>query len=232
MAQRRRREQQIKRQQRLTTILCVAGGAGAMLLSLIICILIFDPFPKDTGAAAPVSTALPYDTQTPFTISDLTTAQVNQLRQNGRMRLSDGPRGVSVGDPLEKLLEKYPATFTGAQTGTQSAAAQSDEEILLYCTNYLESQNDRENTGIQSDEEIILYCASYFENQNGHMTALPPRGLINTDGGEITVTLLAPTGAYPAGTLDNYGSYEHVYCIYTISPETMTIDSIILGIDQ
>ena len=232
MAQRRRREQQIKHQQRIITILCVAGGLGAMLLSLILCILIFDPFPKDTGAAAPVSTALPYDVLTPFSIGDLTAAQVSQIRKSGRMRVSDGPRGISVGDPLEKLLEKYPATFTGAHAGTQDAAAQSDEELLLYCTDYLENENDREITGMQSDEEIILYCASYFENQNGHMTALPPRGLINTDGGEIIVTLLAPTSAYPAGTQDSYGSYEHVYCVYTIEAASMTVSSIVLGIDQ
>lgn len=232
MAQRRRREQQIKQQQRITTILCVAGGVAAMLISLILCILIFDPFPKNADTAAPVSTALPYDVLSPFSIGDLTTAQISEIRRNGRMRVSDGPRGISVGDPLEKLLEKYPATFTGTPTGTQSAAAQSDEELLLYCTNYLESENNREITGMQSDEEIILYCASYFENQNGHMTALPPRGLINTDGGEITVTLLAPTSAYPAGTRDSYGSYEHVYSVYTIEAETMTISSIVLGIDQ
>ena len=232
MAQRRRREQQIKQQQRTITILCVAGGLAAMLISLILCILIFDPFPKNTGEAAPISTALPYDALSLFTIGDLTTAQINEIRKNGRMRVSDGPRGVSVGDPLVKLLEKYPATFTGTSSGTQNIAAQSDEDLLLYCTNYLESQNERENTGMQSDEEIILYCASYFQNQNGHMTALPPRGLINTDGGEIIVTLLAPTSAYPTGTRDSYGSYEHVYCVYTIEAETMTVSSIILGIDQ
>ena len=64
------------------------------------------------------------------------------------------------------------------------------------------------------------------------MTALPPRGLLSVDTGKIIVTLLAPTSAYPAGTLDNYGSYEHVYCRYTIDPDTMTISSIVLGIDQ
>lgn len=232
MAQRRRKEQQIKHQQRIITALCVAGGLGAMLLSLVLCILIFDPFPKETSEVAPQSTALPYDVLTPFSIGDLTTAQISQIRKNGRMRVSDGPRGVSVGDPLEKLLEKYPATFTGTQAGAQDTALKSDEELLNYCTDYLQSENDREITGMQSDEEIILYCASYFENQNGHMTALPPRGLINTDGGEIIVTLLAPTSAYPAGTRDSYGSYEHVYCVYTIEAESMTISSIVLGIDQ
>ena len=52
------------------------------------------------------------------------------------------------------------------------------------------------------------------------------------DNGQIVVTLLAPTSAYPAGTRDSYGAYEHVYCVYTIEPETMTISSIVLGIDQ
>ena len=73
------------------------------------------------------------------------------------------------------------------------------------------SMQAAEQTGEQSDEEIILYCADYFENQNGIMTALPPRGLLTTGGDVITVTLLAPTQPYPAGTKDSYGSYEHVY---------------------
>ena len=63
------------------------------------------------------------------------------------------------------------------------------------------------------------------------MTALPPRGLLTVDGGKIIVTLLAPTSAYPAGTQDSYGSYEHVYCVYTINPDTMTISEIVIGID-
>lgn len=207
MAQRRRREQQIKQQQRTITILCVAGGLAAMLISLILCILIFDPFPKSTGEAAPVSTALPYDALSPFTIGDLTTAQINEIRKNGRMRVSDGPRGVSVGDSLEKLMSRYPSTIT-------------------------EHAHEKETTGLYAEEEIILYCAEYFENQNGHMTVLPPRGLLTVDNGEIIVTLLAPTSAYPPGTHDNYGSFEHVYAVYTIEPDTMVIEKIVLGIDK
>lgn len=229
MAQKRRKDLQMKRRQRRLTALCIAGGVGAMLLSLLVCVLIFDPFSRDAAVSAPAETPLPYDATAPFTMSDLTSAQISKLRTDGRMSVSDGPRGVSIGDTLEELLEKYPATFTGNQS---AASMQSDEELSLYAENYLESQHDREITGLQSDEEIILYCETYFENQNGRMTALPPRGLINTDGGEITVTLLAPTSAYPAGTLDNYGSYEHVYCVYTIEAESMTVSSIILGIDQ
>ena len=87
-------------------------------------------------------------------------------------------------------------------------------------------------TGLQSDEQIILYCAEYFENQNGVMTVLPPRGLIDVKDGGTVVTLLAPTSAYPAGTKDNYGSYEHIYCVYTIEPDTMTVSNIVIGIDQ
>ena len=64
------------------------------------------------------------------------------------------------------------------------------------------------------------------------MTVLPPRGLVTVESGNIIVTLLSPTSAYPAGTRDNYGSYEHIYCVYTIEPETMTIASIELGIGQ
>ena len=207
MAQKRRIEQQMIRRQRIITILCVAGGLGAVLLSFLICILIFNPFAASAPVSAPAATALPYSAAEPFSLGDLTTAQVTQLRKNGRMAVSDGPRGISIGDTLEKLMDRLPSTI-------------------------VETHEDSELTGMQSEEQIILYCADYFENQNGMMTVLPPRGLIDVDNGEIVVTLLAPTSAYPAGTKDNYGAYEHVYCVYTINPETMTISSITLGIDQ
>ena len=207
MAQRRRKEQQMKKQQRVITALCIAGGVGAVLLSLVICILVFHPFAASAPVSAPVATALPFSASQPFSLSDLTAAQISQIRKSGRMTVSDGPRGVSVGDPLDKLLERLPATI-------------------------VDMQADTDVTGLQSDEEVILYCASYFENQFGRMTALPPRGLLTVDTGQIIVTLLAPTSAYPAGTLDNYGSYEHVYCLYTIDPDTMTISSIVLGLDR
>lgn len=207
MAQRRRREQEMKRRQRIITALCIAGGIGAVLLSLAACILIFDPFPKEAAVSAPAETAVPYDPNAPFSINDLTSAQIAQIRKNGRMSLSDGPRNISIGDTLETLLARLPSTI-------------------------VEMQTDSDLTGLQSDEEMILYCASYFENQNGRMTALPPRGLLTVDGGKIIVTLLAPTSAYPAGTQDSYGSYEHVYCVYTINPDTMTVSEIVIGIDS
>ena len=207
MAQRRRKEQLMKRRQRRSIILCIVGGISAMLLSLFVCILIFG-IPSDCEpVSAPVATLLPYDATQPFTASDLTTAQMNQLRTSGRISISDGPRGISVGDSLDTLLSRYPSTYTDVQT-------------------------TGDLTGEQSNEEMILYCAQYFENQNGMMTALPPRGLISVDSGEIIVTLMAPTSAYPAGTLANYSQYEHVYCIYTVSPDTMTIQSIVLGLSQ
>ncbi|MCI6373739.1 MAG: hypothetical protein MR821_00380 [Clostridiales bacterium] len=207
MAQKRRREQMARRRQRRITLLCVAGGIGAMLLSLVICLLIFNIRLPGEQEAQPQATALPYDAAQPFTVSDLAQAQMTRLRESGTLRVSDGPRGVSVGDSLDTLLSRFPSTFT-------------------------EKQVDTDQTGEQSDEEIILYCASYFENQNGVMTALPPRGLLTVDSGSIIVTLLAPTSSYPAGTKDDYGRYEHVYCRYTIEPDTMTIQSIVLGLDR
>lgn len=207
MAQKRRKENLMKRKQRRMTLLCILGGTGAMLLSLALCLLFFDIGPRSAEPAAPQSTALPYDASLPFTVSDLTSAQLAQLRERGRMSVSDGPRGLSIGDSLETLLSRYPSTFT-------------------------ELQPESDLTGEQSSEEIILYCASYFENQNGVMTALPPRGLLTVDSGTIVVTLLAPTAAYPAGTLDTYGNYEHVSCIYTVEPENMTISAITLGINR
>jgi len=232
MAQRRRQEQQMKKQQRLITALCIGGGIGAVFLSLLICMVIFDPFSASAPVSAPIATSLPYSVSEPFSLSDLTTAQVNQIRKNGRMTVSDGPRGVSVGDTLEKLMERLPSTIAKKQSPAIDSSTQTDEEMNQYYQNYLDTLDSSERTGLQSEEQIILYCADYFQNQNGMMTVLPPRGLIDVDNGEIIVTLLCPTSAYPAGTQDNYGAYEHVYCVYTIDPETMTISSIILGIDQ
>ena len=232
MAQRRRQEQQMKQRQRIITALCFAGGIGAVLLSVFICILIFNPFSASAPVSAPVATALPYSAAEPFSLGDLTTAQLSQIRKSGRMSVSDGPRGVSIGDSLEKLMERLPSTIAIKQGSSMSGSIESDEASNQYYQDYLDTLDSSERTGLQSEEQIILYCADYFENQNGMMTVLPPRGLIDVDNGEIVVTLLAPTSAYPAGTKDSYGAYEHVYCVYTIDPETMTISSITLGIDQ
>lgn len=207
MAQRRRKEIQEKKQQQLITLLCILGGVGAVVISLVLCILIFDPFEKEVPVLAPAASPLPYSESDPFSMSDLTTDQLRTIRRDGRMHVSDGPRGVSVGDSLEKLLSRYPSTIT-------------------------QTQHEQDTTGLYAGEEIILYCADYFENQNGHMTVLPPRGLLTVDNGEIIVTLLAPTGAYPAGTRDSYGSYEHVYAVFTLEPDTMVIEKITLGIDK
>lgn len=232
MAQRRRKEKQMKQQQRLTTLLCIAGGVGAVLLSLIVCLLVFDIAPEAQEAAAPVTASLPYDTAQPFSVSDLTASQLTKIRESGRTAVSDGPRGISIGATLDELLTRYPSTIARSKAESQQAALSSDEEMLSYYDEYLDSQDYGEQTGMQSDEEMILYCADYFKNQNGAMVALPPRGLLTVQGGNIVVTLLAPTTAYPAGTKDNYGSYEHIYCVYTIEPDTMTVSDIVLGIDQ
>ena len=216
----------------MTTILCVAGGLGAALLSLIICIMVFDLSPNAQSTAAPQATALPYQADAPFTISDLTASQIMQIREKGRILVSDGPRGISIGDPLEKLLDRYPSTFASQHGAGQQTSLTTDEEMLSYYSERLDTLGPADQTGLQSDEEMILYCAEYFVNQNGANVALPPRGLLNVRSGSIVVTLLAPTAAYPAGTQDNYGSYEHVYCVYTIEPDTMTVSSIVLGIDQ
>ena len=232
MAQRRRKEQQMKRQQRMLSLLCIAGGLGAMLLSFGICMLVFDITPQPQQVSAPATTALPYDASQPFTMADLTAAQQTQIRAKGRISVSDGPRGVSIGDTLEELLERFPSTSEKALSAGAESSLQSDAEMTLYYDTYLSAFDDGGQTGLQSDEEMILYCAEYFENQNGAMVALPPRGLITVQGGRIVVTLLAPTSVYPAGTKDSYGSYEHVYCVYTIEPDEMTISSIVLGIDQ
>ena len=207
MAHRRRQAMLERRRQRQIKLLCFLGGIAAVLLSVVLCLFIFDLGPETAQTSAPVSTPLPYDADTPFTATDLTASQLSELRQNGRMRVSDGPRGISVGDSLDTLLSRLPSTYTEIPT-------------------------DPDLTGQQSVEEVILYCADYFQNQNGKMTALPPRGLLTVDTGSIIVTLLTPVSAYPAGTKDEYLSYEHIYCVFIINPETMTISAIELGIYQ
>ena len=198
MAQKRRQEKLAKRRQRMITLLCVLGGIGAAALSIAVCAVIFGkPLAPETPATVPAQAELPYTSSEPFSVADLTAAQLSQLREQGRMNVSDGPRGLSVGDSLDTLLERFPASYTGAQP----------------------------------DEEQILYCADYFENQNGVMTVLPPRGLLSVGSGNLVVTLLSPTSAYPPGTLDNSGSFEHVYCQFFIEPDGMTISSIVLGLE-
>ena len=198
MAQKRRQEKLAKRRQRMITLLCVLGGIGAAALSIAVCAVIFGkPLAPETPATVPAQAELPYTSSEPFSVADLTAAQLSQLREQGRMNVSDGPRGLSVGDSLDTLLERFPASYAGAQP----------------------------------DEEQILYCADYFENQNGVMTVLPPRGLLSVGSGNLVVTLLSPTSAYPPGTLDNYGSFEHVYCQFFIEPDGMTISSIVLGLE-
>ena len=88
MAQTRRQQQQAKRRQRMITALCIAGGTGAMLLSILICILIFKPFSASTPVSAPMATALPFNAAEPFSLGDLTTAQLSQIRKNGRMSVT------------------------------------------------------------------------------------------------------------------------------------------------
>ena len=34
------------------------------------------------------------------------------------------------------------------------------------------------------------------------------------------------------GTQDSYGSYEHVYCVFTVQMTTMTVSSIVLGLSR
>ena len=234
MAQKRRKDLEAQEKQRRTTLLCIAGGIGAIVLSLVICLLVFDIGPKHVPVSAPETTALPYSVDDPFTLADLTQEQITQLRAEGRMRVSDGPRGISVGDSLDKLLSRFPTSVGSGQALPEKGGSQSDADMQLYYDQYLDSktaQNPEQN-GLKSNEETVLYCAQYFQNQNGLMTALPPRGLLTVDTGAIVVTLLSPTTPYPIGVLDDYRMYEHVSCVFTISPKTMTVESIVLGLNR
>ncbi len=196
MAQNRRKERQRRKQQRTQRLLVVILSALALITSLIVCLVMIGPISNTPQEQAAQSAMLPYDAGMPFSAADLTSAQLEQIRRDGRMHVSDGPRSISIGDPLDKIIERFPTSYAGEQP----------------------------------EDEQILYCAEVFINQNGVETVLPPRGLLTTDNSSIIVTLLAPLMPYPAGTKDNYRSYEHVYCLFTIEPDSMTISEITLGI--
>ena len=198
MAQNRRRERQRRKEDNRQRLLAVVLAAIALIISLVVSLVMIGPKKTDAPGALSQTTLLPYDANAPFSASDLTAAQLEQIRRDGRMHVSDGPRGISIGDSLDKVIEVFP-------------------------TNYM---------GEQSDDEQILYCAEVFINQNGKTTVLPPRGLLTATNDSIIVTLLAPTSPYPEGTKDNYGFYEHVYCLFGIDPDSMTVSEITLGIDQ
>lgn len=195
MAQNRRRERQRRKEQRKERLYVVILSAAALLVSLAICLFIIGPMSKEPQELAAQSAMLPYDAGMPFSVADLTSAQLEQIRRDGRMHVSDGPRMISIGDSLDKIIERFPTSYTGEQP----------------------------------EDEQILYCAEVFVNQNGVETVLPPRGLLTTDNSSIIVTLLAPVTPYPAGTKDNYRSYEHIYCRFTIEPDSMTVSGITLG---
>ena len=148
---------------------------------------------------APQATPLPFDATLPFSLQDLTAGQMIEVRASGSIHLSDGPRGISVGDSLDKLLASYPS--------------------------------DYDDTLGSAEGERILYCQTVFTNLNGVPTALPPRGILTDDGGRnLVVTLMTPTASYPAGTADDYRTFEHLYCRYTIDPESMCVSAIVVGL--
>lgn len=203
------KEAQRKQRDRTQLLLCIAGGLIVLLVSAIVCVLMMSVKPQHVQTASAVVTPMPFVVSEPFSLSDLTARQLETIRKQGRMSVSDGPRGISVGDSLDKLLSVFPETFDGEQSSVAS-----------------------NETGLRQSDEQILYCAAYVQNANGQYVALPPRGLIALDNGEIVVTLLTPTSAYPPGTLDNYRSYEHIYCVFSVDPDDMTVRSITLGLSS
>ena len=174
----------------------------AFMICLITSAMIIIAFPQK-NEEVPISdqyaVPLSFDESQPFSVSDLMPDWYQTIQKTGNLHLSDGPRGISIGDSMDKLLSVYPVHYQGPQP----------------------------------DDVEILYCADCFENNNGIMTVLPPRGLLSEeDGRELVVILLSPINDYPEGTRDNYREYVHVYCKYTISPNTMNVSSIVIGLTQ
>ena len=105
---------------------------GALALSLISSVLILRlPAPRQE-AARPEETAAPYDPSLPFSLSDLSAAQLRELRQKGSLQLSDGPRGISIGDSIDEVFSRYPVDIDGTI---------SEEGQILYCAEYYPNAN-------------------------------------------------------------------------------------------
>ena len=149
----------MKAQQRKSTILCIAIGLSMTLLSLCISMLVFDTRSDELPPDAPAATSLPYDESMPFSLSDLTNEQLLSIRKDGRLAVSDGPRGISIGDTLDELLARYPSTIARTDAAAQQDVSMTDEEMQTYTDEYRNNQDSIVQTGIQSDEEMIIYCA-------------------------------------------------------------------------
>ena len=113
MSERRRknneRARKIRRRKILSNVLLFFGGISFIGLSLLLSMLFIKmPIERET-ASVPDVTPMPYDASKPFTLMDLTIEQQQQLRQKERIHVSDGPRGISIGDSLEKILDRYPS---------------------------------------------------------------------------------------------------------------------------
>ena len=107
--------------------------AGLILAAMLIVFLY--PFTRQPSSGPPESSSLDLEamnTSTPFTISDLNAEQLTLLRERGTLRVSDGPRGISIGDSMDRLLAAYPTDFSGTQ---------SNDEQILYCAAYFENRN-------------------------------------------------------------------------------------------
>ncbi len=105
---------------------------AALTVSLISSALILRIPAPAQETASPEETAPAYDPSLPFSLSDLSAPQVRELRQKGSLQLSDGPRGISVGDSIDKIFSRYPVDIDGTI---------SEEGQILYCAEYYPNAN-------------------------------------------------------------------------------------------
>lgn len=107
----------------------------AALLCILLSLLVIKATPERESEAPVSETApsvLPFDSSAPFSLSDLEARWVQEIQKSGSLHLSDGPRGISVGDSIDKIFTVYPTDYSGAQP--------ADEQIL-YCADYFENAN-------------------------------------------------------------------------------------------
>ena len=107
-------------------------GFAATIVVCGLLVVHFIPHPEEAGVPEDTGEILALDASRPFDARDLTASQLEALEQRGSMNVSDGPRGTSVGDTLDKVLSVYPTDYLGEQP---------EEGQILYCADYFENAN-------------------------------------------------------------------------------------------
>lgn len=164
------------------------------------------------------NTTVPYDITQPFGTADITAAQMEQIDKYGSYAFLDhetGPHGLKIGDSLDTLLQRFPVSYT--QTSANDYAwDETGDNMTELVYEYLETDSQ------------VIYAARVFY-KNGEMIVIPPSAVLSVSSDMIIITLTAPLQPYPVGMEENFPAYAHVYCKFTIDPDTNKITKIVLS---